>query len=182
MMKAKCLIYVRDTGQPSHYHRSNYGVAQSGGVALPLVPGTKAVDRAPHLANPTICDVVDKRVDRMKRDGIIEQRATPWGAAVIIEAKRDDSPLLCQLQIHAEYVFCRNHGTYMSLESHVDIVAGAKFISILPYGACSIRCLWQKRRRRKKDRCDEKLQMSFQPPAVWLGIFFPLHFSPNDGS
>ena len=62
---------------------------------FPLEPGTKPVDRAPYRAKPRAKEVIDKCVDQMEKDGIIEQRPSPWGSAVTIVAKADGTPRFC---------------------------------------------------------------------------------------
>ena len=62
---------------------------------FPLEPGTKPVDRAPYRANPRAQEVIDKCVDQLEKDGIIEQRPSPWGSAVTIVAKADGTPRFC---------------------------------------------------------------------------------------
>ena len=62
---------------------------------IPLEPGTNPVDRAPCRANPRAQEVIDKRVDQMEKDGIIEQRPSPGGSAVTMVAKADGTPRFC---------------------------------------------------------------------------------------
>ena len=46
---------------------------------FPLEPGTRPVDRAPYRTNPRLQETIDKCVNQMEQDGIIEQRLSPWG-------------------------------------------------------------------------------------------------------
>ena len=62
---------------------------------FPPEPGTRPVDRAPYRANPRVQETIDKCVNQMERDGIIEQRPSPWGSAVTVVAKSDGTPRLC---------------------------------------------------------------------------------------
>ena len=62
---------------------------------FPLEPGTRPVDRAPYRANPRVQETIDKCVNQMEQDGIIEQRPSPWGSAVTIVAKSDGTPRFC---------------------------------------------------------------------------------------
>ena len=60
-----------------------------------LEPGTRPVNRTPYRANPRVQDTIDKCVTQMEQDGIIEQRPSPWGSAVIIVGKSDGTPRFC---------------------------------------------------------------------------------------
>ena len=98
---------------------------------FPLEPGTKPVDRAPYRTNPRAQEVIDKCVDQMERDGIIEQRPSPWGSAVTIVAKADGTPRFCvdyRSTINKNLI--RKSWPMPDIESHIDTVGGAKFITV----------------------------------------------------
>ena len=58
-------------------------------TTFPLEPGTRPVNRTLSRANPRVQETIDKCLNRMEQDGIIEQRPSPWGSAVTIIAKSD---------------------------------------------------------------------------------------------
>jgi len=98
---------------------------------FPLEPGTKPVDRAPYRANPRAQEVIDKCVDQLEKDGIIEQRPSPWGSAVTIVAKADGTPRFCvdyRSTINKNLI--RKSWPMPDIESHIDTVGGAKFITV----------------------------------------------------
>ena len=98
---------------------------------FPLEPGTPPVDRSPYRANPRVQEVIDQCVNQMEKDGIIEQRPSPWGSAVTIVAKSDGSPRLCvdyRSTINKSLV--RKSWPMPDMEALIDTVAGAKFISV----------------------------------------------------
>ena len=67
---------------------------------FPLEPGTRPVDRAQYRAKPRVQETIDKRVNQTERDGIIEQRPSPWGSAVTVVAKiRRHPSFLRRLQV-----------------------------------------------------------------------------------
>ena len=46
-------------------------------ATFPLEPGTRPVNRTPYRANPRVQETMDKCVNQMEQDGIIEQRPSP---------------------------------------------------------------------------------------------------------
>ena len=98
---------------------------------FPLEPGTKPVDRAPYRANPRAQEVIDKCVDQMEKDGIIEQRPSSWGSAVTIVAKADGTPRFCvDYRSTINKSLIRKSWPMPDIESHIDTVGGAKFITV----------------------------------------------------
>ena len=98
---------------------------------FPLKPGTPPVDRNPYRANPRVHEVKDKCVNQMKKDGIIEQRLSPWGSAVTIVAKSDGSPRFCvDYRSTINKSLIRKSWPMPDMEARIDTVAGAKFITV----------------------------------------------------
>ena len=64
-------------------------------ATFPLEPGTRPVNRTPYRANPRVQETIDKCVNQMEQDGIIEQRPSPWGSAITIVATSDGTPRCC---------------------------------------------------------------------------------------
>ena len=64
-------------------------------ATFPLEPGTRPVNRTPYRAHPRVRETIDKCVNQMEQDGIIEQRPSPCGSAVTIVAKSDGTPRFC---------------------------------------------------------------------------------------
>ena len=97
---------------------------------FPLEPGTKPVDRAPYRANPRAQEVIDKCADQLEKDGI-EQIPSPWESAVTIVAKADGTPRFCvdyRSTINKNLI--RKSWPMPDIESHIDTVGGAKFITV----------------------------------------------------
>ena len=56
---------------------------------------TKPVDHHPYRTNPRAHEVIDKCVESMESDGIIEKSPSAWGSPVCIVAKADGCPRFC---------------------------------------------------------------------------------------
>ena len=56
---------------------------------------TKAVDHHPYRTNPRAQEVIDKCVESMESDDIIEKSPSVWRSPVCIVAKADGSPHFC---------------------------------------------------------------------------------------
>ena len=98
---------------------------------FPLQPGTQPVNRAPYRTNPRAQEVIDKCVEEMEQAGIVEQRASPWGSAVTLVAKADGTPRFCvdyRPTINKNLI--RKSWPMPEMASHIDTVAGAKFITV----------------------------------------------------
>ena len=98
---------------------------------FPLEPGTRPVDRAPYRTNPRVQETIDKCVNQMEQDGIIEQRPSPWGSAVTIVAKSDGTPRFCvdyRSTINKNLI--KKSWPMPNLESHLDTVGGARYITV----------------------------------------------------
>ena len=69
--------------------------------------------------------------DQMEKDGIIEQRPSPWGSAVTIVAKADGTPRFCvDYRSTINKSLIRKSWPMPDIESHIDTVGGAKFITV----------------------------------------------------
>ena len=111
--------------------REELGCCTLGEATFPLQPGTQPVDRQPYRANPRVQEAIDKCVDEMERDGIIEQRASPWGSAVTIVTKADGTPRFCvDYRSTLNKSLVRKSWPMPQMESHIDTVAGAKYLSV----------------------------------------------------
>ena len=98
---------------------------------FPLQPGTPPVDTNPYRANPRVQEVIDKCVNEMKKDGIIEQRSSPWGSAVTLVAK---SVVLHDFCVDYRSTINKSliHKTWPmpDMEAHIDTVVRAKLILV----------------------------------------------------
>ena len=64
-------------------------------------------------------EVIDKCVEDMEKDGIIERRASPWGSAVTIVAKHDGTARFCvDYRSTLNKSLVRKSWPMPSLESH----------------------------------------------------------------
>ena len=100
-------------------------------ATFPLQPGTRPVDRAPYRTSPRLQKQIDDQVDKLLKQGIIEERTSAWGSPVTIVSKADGSPRFCvdyrnTLNRH----LVRKTWPMPNLETHLDSVGGAKFITV----------------------------------------------------
>ena len=96
-----------------------------------LQPGTRPVDRAPYRTSPRLQKQIDDQVDKLLKQGIIEERTSAWGSPVIIVSKADGSPRFCvdyrnTLNRH----LVRKTWPMPNIETHLDSVDGTKFITV----------------------------------------------------
>ena len=99
---------------------------------VPSQKQAKPVDHHPYRANPRAQEVIDKCVESMESDGIIEKSSSAWGSLVCIVAKADRS-----LRFYVDYrntsnkFLVRETWPMLDIESHIDTtVGGAKFITV----------------------------------------------------
>ena len=98
---------------------------------FPLQKDTKPVDRHPHRTNPRAQEVIDKCVDDMEEIDIIEKKQSQWGSPVCIVAKADGSPRFCvDYRTTINKFLVRETWPMPDIESHIDTVGGAKFITV----------------------------------------------------
>ena len=112
-------------------HPDELGKCTIAEADFPLEPGTRPVNRAPYRANPRVQEVIDKCVNELEEAGIVEQRASPWGSAVTLVAKADGTPRFCvdyRTTINKHLI--RKSWPMPEMESHIDTVAGAKYITV----------------------------------------------------
>ena len=73
----------------------------------------------------------DKCVNQMEKDGIIEQRPSPWRSAITIVARPDGSPRVCvDYRCTIDKSLIRKSWPMSDMEAHIHTVAGAKFITV----------------------------------------------------
>ena len=100
-------------------------------ATFPLEPGTRPVNKTPYRANPRVQETIDKCVNQMEQDGIIEQRPSVWGSAVTIVAKLDGTPRFCvDYRSTINKSLIKKSWHMPNLESHLDTVGGARFITV----------------------------------------------------
>ena len=98
---------------------------------FPLQKDTKPVDRHPYRTNPRAQEVIDKCVDDMEEIDIIEKKQSQWGSPVCIVAKADGSPRFCvDYRTTINKFLVRETWPMPDIESHIDTVGGAKFITV----------------------------------------------------
>ena len=98
---------------------------------FPLQKDTKPVDRHPYRTNPRAQKVIDKCVDDMQEIDIIEKRKSQWGSPVCIVAKADGSPRFCvDYRTTINKFLVRETWPMPDIESHIDTVGGANFITV----------------------------------------------------
>ena len=98
---------------------------------FPLQKDTKPVDRHPYRTNPRAQEVIDKCVDDMEEIDIIEKKQSQWWSPVCIVAKADGSPRFCvDYRTTINKFLVRETWPMPDIESHIDTVGGAKFITV----------------------------------------------------
>ena len=98
---------------------------------FPLQNDTKPVDRHPYRTNSRAQEVIDKCVDDMEEIDIIEKKQSQWGSPVCIVAKADGSPRFCvDYRTTIKKFLVRETWPMPDIESHIDTVGGAKFITV----------------------------------------------------
>ena len=97
---------------------------------FPLQKNTKPVDHHPNRTNPRAQEVIDKCVENMESVGIVEKIPSAWASPVCIVAKADGTPRFCvDYRTHINTFLIRETWSMPDIESHIDIVDGAKFIT-----------------------------------------------------
>ena len=75
--------------------------------------------------------MIDKSVESMESDGIIEKSPSAWGSPVCIVAKADGSSHFCVDYRNPNNNFLvRETWPMPDIESYIDTVGGAKYITI----------------------------------------------------
>ena len=75
--------------------RAELGKCNTDEATFPLPAHTKPVSHRPYRANPGTEAVINKCVQDMLNDDIIEEHSSPWGSPVTIVARKDDQPRFC---------------------------------------------------------------------------------------
>ena len=89
------------------------------------------MDKPPYRANPRAQQAIDDCVDKMEKEGIVEQRPSQWGSPVCIVAKADGSPrFCCDYRFTINKSLIRETWPIPDIESHIDTVGGAKYITV----------------------------------------------------
>ena len=75
--------------------------------------------------------MIDKCVDSMESVGIIEKSPSAWGSRVCIVAKADSAPRFCiDYRSTINKFLVRETWSMPDIESHIDTVGVAKFITV----------------------------------------------------
>ena len=97
---------------------------------FPLQKNTKPVDRHPYRTNPRAQEVIDKCAENMESVSIVEKSPSAWASPVCIVAKADSTPRFCvDYRTTINKFFIRETWPMPDIESHIDTVGGAKFIT-----------------------------------------------------
>ena len=111
--------------------RAELGKCNTAEPTFPLPADTKPVRRRPYRANPRIKAVINKCVQDMFNDDMIEVRSSPWRSPVTIVARKDGQPRFCvnyRSTINKHLI--RKTWPMANLEDNIDMVGGAKFIRV----------------------------------------------------
>ena len=102
-------------------------------ATFPFQPGIRPIDRALYRTSSRVQKRIDDQVDKLLKQGIIEERTSAWGSPVIntIVSKADGSPRFCgdyrnTLTRH----LIRKTWSTPSVETHLDAVGEAKFVIV----------------------------------------------------
>ena len=100
-------------------------------ATFPFQPGIRPIDRALYRTSSRVQKRIDDQVDKLLKQGIIEERTSAWGSPVTIVSKADGSPQFCvdyrnTLNRH----LIRKTWPMPNIETHLDAVGGAKFIIV----------------------------------------------------
>ena len=98
---------------------------------FPLQKHAKPVDHHPYRTNPRAQEVIDKCVESVESDGIIEKGPSAWESPVCIVAKADRSPRFCvDYRITINKLLGRKTWSMPDIESHIDTAGGAESITV----------------------------------------------------
>ena len=99
-------------------------------ASIPLQPGTVPIDRTPYRAHPHAQEIIDRCVRELEEDGIVTRQASPYGSPVTLVSKHDGSPRFCvDYRSTVNKSIIRESWPMPHIESRLDAVSGAKFIS-----------------------------------------------------
>ena len=111
--------------------RAELGMCNTAEATFPLPAHTKPVSRRPYRANPRTEAVINKCVQDILNDDIIEECSSPWGSPVTIVARKDGQPRFCfDYRSTNNKHLIRKTWPMANLEDKIDMVGGAKFISV----------------------------------------------------
>ena len=75
--------------------------------------------------------MTDKCVEKMESVGMVEKKLSKWGSPVCIVAKADGSPRFCvDYRTIINKFLVREAWPMPDIESHIDTVGGANFITV----------------------------------------------------
>ena len=63
------------------------GCCKNAEATFPLQPGTRPIDRAPYRTSPRVQKQSDDQVDKLFKQGIIEERTNAWGFLFLLSAR-----------------------------------------------------------------------------------------------
>ena len=114
---------------------------------FPLQKQAKPINHHSYRTNSKAQEVIDKCVESMESDGIIEQSPSAWGSPACIVAKADGSPCFCvDFRNNFNELLVRETWLMPHSESHIDTVGGAIFITV-----CDAQSAYRQIRIAKKD-------------------------------
>ena len=98
---------------------------------FPLQKHAKLVDHHPYRTNPRAQKMIVKCVESMESDDIVEKTPSAWGSPLCIVAKVDGSPRFSVgYRTTINKFLVRETWPMSDIESHIDTVSGAKFITV----------------------------------------------------
>ena len=98
---------------------------------FPLQKHAKQVDHHLYRTSSRAQEVIDKCVESMESDGIIEKSPSAWGSSVCIVAKADGSPRFCvDYRTTIDKFLVLETWRMPDIDYHVNTVGGAKFIPV----------------------------------------------------
>ena len=140
---------------------------------FPLQKNTKPVDRHPYRTNPRAQEVIDKCVDNMESAGIVDKKLSEWGSPVNIVAKADGSPRFCvDYRATINKILVRETWPMPDIESHIDTVGGANFITV-----CDIQSAYWQMPTAKKD-CHKTTFVTSKSKYVFKVLSFGIADAP----
>ena len=140
---------------------------------FPLQKRAKPVHHHPYRTNPRAQEVIDKCVESMESDGIIEKSPSAWGSPVCIVAKADGSPRFCvDYRNTNNKFFVRKTWHMPGIESHIYRVDGAKFITV-----CDVQIAYWQIPIAKKD-CHKTAFVTSKGKYVFKAILFGIVNAP----
>ena len=99
-------------------------------ATIPLQPGTVPIGRTPYRAHPEAQKMIDRCVQDLETDGIIERQASPYGSPVTLVSKADRTPRMCiDFRNTVNKCLVGESWPIPNIGARLGAVSGAKFIS-----------------------------------------------------